>query len=60
MYLVKEDYCPCCGAVYKLKYSDLFNEPFLVLEISDFCKHEEEIKGRYVDVKIVKKNKGLT
>ena len=60
MYLVKEDYCPCCGAVYKLKYSDLFNEPFLVLEISDYCNHIEEIKERYINTKIVKKNKGLT
>lgn len=49
-----------CNTVYKIKYSDLFNEPFLVLEISDYCKHIDEIKERYVGIKIVKKNKGLT
>ena len=60
MYIVKEDYCPLCNSVYKIKYSDLFNEPFIVIEISDYCNHIEEIKERYVNTKIVKKNKGLT
>lgn len=60
MYKVKSDTCPICGAVYKIKYSDLYNQPFIVLEISDYCKHSEEIKARYINTKIVKKNKGLT
>ena len=60
MYKVKEDYCPKCGAVYRIKYSNLLNIPFVVLEIPDHCKHEELIKSIYVETKIVKKNRGLT
>ena len=60
MYKIKQEHCPVCNAVYTIKYSTLFNEPFIVIEISDYCKHEEEIKSRYINTKIVKKNKGLT
>lgn len=60
MYKVKEDYCPVCNAFYRIKYSNLLNIPFVVLEIPDYCRHEDIIRARYVDVKIVKKNKGLT
>ena len=60
MYKIKEDYCPVCNSVYRIKYSNLLNIPFMVLEIPDNCKHEDIIKNIYLDVKIVKKNKGLT
>ena len=60
MYVVKTDRCPKCNEIYKIKYSDLYNQPFIVIEISEYCKHEEEIKERYINTKIVKKNKGLT
>ena len=60
MYKIKTDNCPVCGQVYKIKYSDLYNEPFIVIEISDYCNHTEEIKERYVNTKIVRKNRGLT
>ena len=60
MYKVKQEHCPVCNAVYTIKYSTLFQEPFAVIEVPESCRHEHIIRARYVDVKIVKKNKGLT
>ena len=60
MYKVKSDTCPICGSTYIIKYSTLFQEPFAVIEVPESCRHEHIIRARYVDVKIVKKNKGLT
>ena len=60
MYKVKTDTCPICGKFYTIKYSDMFEVPFAVLEVPESCRHEHIIRARYVDVKIVKKNKGLT
>lgn len=60
MYKVKTDTCPVCGKVYTIKYSTLFQEPFAVIEVQDSCHHEHIIRERYVNVKIVKKNRGLT
>ena len=51
MYKVKSDTCPICGAVYKIKYSDMFEVPFAVLEVPESCRHEHIIRGRYADVK---------
>ena len=60
MYKVKSERCPVCGVVYKIKYSDLFQEPFAVIEVPESCRHEHIIRARYVETKIVKKNRGLT
>ena len=60
MYKVKTDRCPICGKFYTIKYSDMFSEPFAVLEVPDDCRHEQIIRARYVETKIVKKNRGLT
>lgn len=60
MYKVKTDTCPICGAVYKIKYSDMFQEPFAVIEVPEHCHHEHVIRNRYIETKIVKKNRGLT
>ena len=45
---------------YKIKYSDMFEEPFAVIEVPEHCRHEHIIRTRYVETKIVKKNRGLT
>ena len=60
MYKVTTGRCPICNEIYKIKFSDLYNQPFIVIEISEYCKHEEEIKSRYINTKIVRKNRGLT
>ena len=60
MYKVKSDTCPICGKVYTIKYSDMFDEPFAVIEVPEHCRHEHIIRNRYVETKIVKKNRGLT
>ena len=43
-----------------MKLTNINNNNALELAIEDYCKHIEEIKERYVNTKIVKKNKGLT
>ena len=60
MYKVKSEQCPICGKFYTIKYSDMFEVPFAVLEIQESCRHEHIIRNRYVETKIVKKNRGLT
>ena len=60
MYKVKTDHCPVCNRIYKIKYSDMFEVPFAVIEVPDDCRHEHIIRNRYVETKICKKNRGLT
>ena len=40
MYKVKSDTCPICGKVYTIKYSDMFQEPFAVIEDNESCRVE--------------------